>query len=146
LNDNTFEQSSPTPNQYQFKQLNSTSSFSQSSSTLTSFMTSPISSLQNFTNMIPLPWSSPSSRPVDGQADESRLALIGDNDMFINQLPSARPADTTALDGGSSKRGYVSKEAQLKKLRIRFSQEKHRLNKADHDHSCKMCIDELVFL
>lgn len=121
----------PTP-KYPIKPSTSPSS---PSSTLTYFMTSP---LQTFTNMIPLPWS-PKSRPLNSQAD----AVSPDHDTFVNQVPSP-PRLKTASEKGPLNRGYVSKEVQLEKLKLRLTQEQSALSKADQ--TCKKCVDELVFL
>ncbi|KAG6919315.1 hypothetical protein DXG01_007448 [Tephrocybe rancida] len=106
-----------------------------SSSSFSSMMTSPLSSrisLQSFTNFIPLSWSQRSIAPA---------APIPNNTESVqkasNVLPLREAAPVTPL-----KRGFVSKEKQLDKLRCRLERENPVKVRTSVSISCRKCDDD----
>ncbi|KAJ7590758.1 hypothetical protein C8J56DRAFT_1024565 [Mycena floridula] len=103
----------------QYPNLDASSSEPFASSSFASLMPSPIASrlsFQTFTNFIPLSWS---PRP---KAETSPIATISAGELGASQI---------------QKRGYVSKEAQLEKLKTRLLREQDMTRIASD--VCKKC-------
>lgn len=119
---------------------------SSTSSSFSSIISSPLSariSLQTLANFIPAAWS-PRSQPVplpfitpnsSPSTADSERAVESDPRPYIEtqRVPLVVP----------QKRGYVSKEKQLEKLRSRLEREGVKISPYVH---CKKCDDEAVFL
>jgi len=130
-----FSSSIATPQRHEQQQkyptIDHSSSEPSASSSFASLMPSPIASrlsFQTFTNFIPLSWS-PRSKI------ETPLAA----------LAIVEESDANNESRGPQKRGYVSKEVQLEKLKARLLREQDMTrNVAD---VCKKCNeDEAVHL
>ncbi|KAG6820171.1 hypothetical protein H0H93_004434 [Arthromyces matolae] len=105
------------------------------SSSISSIMTSPLSSrisFESFTNFIPFSWS---QRNIASGAPTTH---VSDSVQADDDVPSSREV-FQAPAVAPVKRGFVSKEKQLEKLRSRLKQE--NLAKADVSFSagCKKC-------
>jgi len=108
------------------------SSPSTSSSPFSSIMSSPLAarlSFQTFTNFIPLSWSATTAvvpPPTLASAEHVSIA-----------------ARAVRREDVNVKRGYVSKESQLAKLRSRLEHEGQGIKAHD---VCRKCEDDAVFL
>lgn len=119
-----------------FNHVFSPSASTSISSSITSIMTSPITSrisLQSFSSYMPLSWSSPSPRAP------SSICVVPES--------SSSSVSNASSDGDEAMhpRGYVSKEAQLEKLKTRLLRERAMLRNPPFD-ACKRCDDEAVYL
>ncbi|KAF9468843.1 hypothetical protein BDZ94DRAFT_1279379 [Collybia nuda] len=111
-----------------------------------SIMTSPLSgrlSFQTLTNFIPIPWST----SISGFTPASSTG----NTAHYSQCPASDSLSTIPLLQAMPaviphKRGYVSKEKQLEKLRGRFEREGSMKMRTFIDVCCQKCDDETVFL
>ncbi|KAG6899384.1 hypothetical protein C0993_010683, partial [Termitomyces sp. T159_Od127] len=103
-------------------------------SSFSSIMTSPLSSrisFPSFTNLIPLSWS------------QRKVALEASNDVVENtQKVDGALASREVTQAHSitpSKRGFVTKERQLEKLRCRMERENPAKARSSISFSCKKC-------
>ncbi|KAG6861198.1 hypothetical protein C0995_002825 [Termitomyces sp. Mi166 len=107
------------------------------SSSFSSIVTSPLSSrisFPSFTNLIPLSWSQRNIAPeVSADAVESTQKVDG-------VLASREVAQAQSVI--PSKRGFVSKEKQLEKLRCRMEQENLIKVRTSVSLWCKKCDDD----
>lgn len=96
-----------------------------SSSPFSSIMSSPLAarlSFQTFTNFIPLSWSATTA---------------------VTPPPSMASAEPEEVAATPVRRGYVSKESQLEKLRSRLEREGQGVRAHD---VCRKCEDDAVLL
>ncbi|KAG6830628.1 hypothetical protein H0H92_015720 [Tricholoma furcatifolium] len=108
-------------------------------SSFSSIMTSPLSarlSFQSFTNFIPLSWSQRSITPTVPATD----AVEGVKKVDSVQAQPVDPAPT------SLKRGFVSKEKQLERLRCRLERENPTKVRNSVSTLCKKCDDDDDFV
>ncbi|KAH0587135.1 hypothetical protein H2248_005950 [Termitomyces sp. 'cryptogamus'] len=109
-------------------------------SSFSSIMTSPLSSrilFPSFTNLISLSWSQRNIAP------EASAVVVGGTQKADSVLDSRGVAQARS---NPSKRGFVSKEKQLEKLRCRLEQENPAKVKSSISVWCKNCDDGQVVL
>ncbi|KAG5644924.1 hypothetical protein DXG03_007389 [Asterophora parasitica] len=110
------------------------------SSSFSSIMTSPLSArltFQTFTNFIPMSWSQVSAPPppVDGESAPKTRGILPPTESASQQHAQT-----------PSKRGFVSKEKQLEKLRSRLEREGTMKMKTSVTAWCDNCDEEAVAL
>lgn len=126
---------------------------SSSSSSFSSIMSSPLSariSFQTFTNFIPVAWS-PRNKITEPAA--SSLVTPSSNSSIVSseRAPERGPlfysgAQTRVPVDVPHKRGYVSKEKQLEKLRNWLEHDGGAKMRTSVSIFCKKCDDKEVFL
>jgi hypothetical protein len=118
---------------------------SSTSSSFSSIMSSPLStriSFQTLTNFIPVSWS-PRNHNVEPAASSSLVSRSLNSSIVSNERAPEHcclPVDVLR------KRGYVSKEKQLEKLRSRLERDGASKMRTSVSLYCKKCDDEMVFL
>jgi hypothetical protein len=127
---------------------------SSSSSSFSSIMSSPLSariSFQTFTNFIPVAWS-PRNQITEPAASLS-VVTPGSNSSVVSseRAPECGPlfysgAQTRVPVNVPRKRGYVSKEKQLAKLRNWLEHDGGAKMRTSVSIFCKKCDDKEVFL
>lgn len=118
------------------RQATTTPSFS-------SLMSAPIASrlsLQSFTSFIPLSWSGRSTSTKTAVSAAASLCLVPSSTSA--SLASTEASIEEPMIQVPSKRGYVSREKQLDKLRCRLEKEGFMPNAINV--SCKKCENTLV--
>jgi hypothetical protein len=119
-----------------------------STSSFSSIMSSPLTariSFQTLTNFIPAVWSSGNHVPESVTPSCFATRRLSSGPALDDSLSSSCE-QTRELVGVTSKRGYVSKEKQLEKLRGRLEQEGVVRMRTSVHFCCKKCDDEVVFL
>jgi len=107
-----------------------------------SLMSAPITSrlsLQSFTSLIPLSWSSRSTSTKIATSAVAALCLSSGTNATSASTDVSIEAPVVEVP---SKRGYVSREKQLEKLRCRLEKEGFMTNPINV--SCKKCENTLV--
>lgn len=115
-------------------------------SSLSSILSAPLAarlSFQTFTNFIPMPWASKDA-PVSSDLTSSDRcdagAITNQRQTMRMGMPPRKEAPSVPL-----KRGYVPRERQLAKLRLRMQREGTSGTGTSFD-VCKKCDDEVIFL